>query len=235
MSGTDRYITLMSSLPHLGALFDTQLQPLSWTSLSKRLTMLDEEDAQRLKAINQFLAWREYPKRETDRNVFTRYRQLEPFLTSPTLKKVIQQRLEIRTVVAALRRQTNGQSTPPPSDENWGFGRWVSTIQRHWNASDLGLKRVFPWITTARQHIENQQTREMEQLILTVVWNHLDKLGQWHQFDFEAVVIYFQRWQVVRWWLYYQNAQADIRFTKLVNQGLGQYDNLFREGVNHVK
>ncbi|MBF0620959.1 MAG: hypothetical protein HQL54_03450 [Magnetococcales bacterium] len=234
MSNPDRYVMLISSMPYLGRLFDTRELPLSWTSLNKRLTILEAEDAKRLHRIESLFEWANEPEKQTDLDVQHRYKKVEPALTTETLRKMVHQRLEMRTVLVALRRQMRGERLPP-TDPSWGFGRWVGEIQRNWNAPGLGVDRVFTWIPKARKLLENKQTLEMERLVLSLVWTQLGQYAEWHQFDFEAVVIYVQRWKLVRWWSHYEKKQAGEKFNALVDHALGQSSGLFREDDSHER
>jgi hypothetical protein len=143
-------------------------------------------------------------------------------LTSETLKSVMQERLELRTCITALRLRKH--QTTAPSDINWGFGRWVEHINQHFKAPYFNLEGVFPWLKNAKQLLDNNDVLASERFILEIAFKQLQRYASLHHFDFEAVVIYVLKWNIIE-----RSTQANVevaknRFNELVEQGLGDFN-----------
>ncbi len=226
MAGTDCYITLMSSLPYPGKLFAAKQTPCSRYRLDSRLQMLTPEDAALLQQIEALLQWSHQPISRTDEEIVAQARALIPRLKRETLQYVVAQRMELRTTVAALRRRKRGGSAPGLR-EPWGYGRWLGHIRRHWSEPALRLERQFPWLLEANRLLSADDSVGLERLLLGVVWKCLGNAAVGHDFDFEAVVIYVLRWNIIDRWTNYSGEAARERFHTLVDLGLGRFANVF--------
>jgi hypothetical protein len=221
-----KYTTLMASLPPLGKLLDTSREPISLLKLENRLKLLDAADTATLASLSNVLAWSEQPLVRTDQEFLRDADVLLKELRQPTLIQLVRERLEMRTVITALRRRHRGEDSPPPT-RPWGFGRWVDSVERHWKDPLFGLGAVLPWLGEAQQLLEKEDLVGFERFQFSVVWALLDRLSAGHHFDFEAVVIYLNRWSLVaRWWRYNGDAALD-RFRRLVNGGMEHFTDVF--------
>ena len=147
----DRYGTLISSLPYPGELFKAKQTPLSRLNLDARLrSMLNEEDAALLCDIEDLVHWINQPIERTDAAFVKRARHLIPRIDNELIRELVEYRLELRTAMAALRRRKRGESAPRPG-EPWGYGRWLSHIQRYWSEPAFRLEGVFPWLAEANR------------------------------------------------------------------------------------
>jgi hypothetical protein len=226
MFETDKYTTLMTSLPHHGPLFAAKQTPLSRIQLETRLQMLDAEDTALLQEIEKLLNWWDHPIGRLDAEFAALVRQFMSTLKDELLYDIVLWRLELRTVVAALRRRKLGQNVPV-SLRNWGIGRWVDQIQRYWSEPGFRLEGVFPWILEANRLLHEQDTMSFERLLLELEWNGLGRAGESHYFDFTAVVIYVLRWNIIASWTRNEGQKAVKRFHALVNASLGDHAQLF--------
>ena len=224
----DTYISLISSLPIAVDLFKAKQTPLSRLNLEKRLRVLDAEDAELLKKIEDLTRWLNQPMDRTDADFVRRAKLLTENIDNEFVVKLVQNRLELRTVVAALRRRKRGDAAPA-LDEVWGVGRWVDHIRRFWNEPDFRLASVFPWIIEANRLINTDDSLGLERLILNEVWQSLGRASVEHYFDFEAVIIYVMRWDVIARWTSYDGEPAIQRFNDLVTTGLGEHAQVFAE------
>ena len=223
MSDNSKYVTLICALPYHGPLFGAVRPPLSRIRLNEYLEQLEPDDKADLDSVSLLLDWSSQTRTRDDARILSDARERVPDLQNALAREVVQWRLELRSAVAALRRRQRGESAPP-SGRDWGYGRWLSTIARHWNDSDLGLGRVYPWIDEARGLLAAGSSVELERLLLGVVWRDLERRSEGHEFDFEAVLLYCMRWEVVARWIRYQAAPAATRFEYLVREGLADID-----------
>ena len=108
-------------------------------------------------------------------------------------------RLEMRTVIAALRRRQRGEDIMAV-DHEWGYGRWQAHIRKYWREPCFRLEGVYPWLPEAANLISRGDSVALERLVLEVIWNQLQRLEDGHVFDFERVLIYLFRWDLVGRW-----------------------------------
>jgi hypothetical protein len=228
MERTTRYVMLITSLPYHGPLFGAHQTPLSRLRLSYRLKILDEVDAQALRDLSSVLEWIHQSMSVTDAELIARTKRFEEAWGEGFLSDIMRFRMEVRTIYTALRRRRRGESSPPLG-KPWGYGRWVRHIQRYWNEPGFRLQQVYPWVNEAERLIETRDSLALERLLLGIVWDYLTRISVSHEFDFEAVVIYVLRWDLIARWSSYHGARAVQRFDDLVEQGMGRYGRLFEE------
>lgn len=218
----DRYYTLMASLPALPPLFSERRPPCSRYSLEQRLQMLEPDDAEELAALGRLMMWASLPLDISDREVVALAEEVTREIRSPVIQEVTRWRMELRTVVAAIRRRAAGEPAPAKS-EIWGFGRWTRALAQNWGKSDFGLSDALPWIPDFNDRIEKMDSLGFERALLQLVWTYLSRKAEGHYFDFEAVALYTQRWDVIHRWSMYDAADAAKRFDELMKASWGGY------------
>lgn len=219
MAPIDRYLTLLTSLPAHGPLFGATQTPLSRIRLTMRLRWLEPQDAEDLALLETLIVWKDQRFEMDDEAVVRQAEQRVEAIKNDFAREHAIWRLEIRTLIAALRHRHAG-GTAPSERRRWGFGRWVPLIRRHWGEPHFRLERVFPWLPEAKRLLERGDALGLERLLLGTVWTHLERIGADHRFDFEAVVIYVICWDLVARWTGYDAETALARFDRLVNDGL---------------
>ncbi len=217
MSGADTYIMLMSSLPDLGGFLEAESPPINRLQIEERLAMLSPEDRAEIDAVTSVLSWDRIRAEDEDATVLANAERVSAALRSETLRHFVRDRLEIRTIIAALRRRHAGEEAPAP-DTRWGFGRFKETIRANWADPSFGVGRAFPWIAPAREKLESGDTAGFERLALKAVWDTIGRHADNHAFDLEAVAIYLLRWSVVDSWAQYDTAAATARFSRLLDE-----------------
>jgi len=218
----DQYVTLISSLPpHMPNLFKAKQTPISRIQLDQRLQMLQPQHANDLALIENLVHWDRLAISTTDTEMLMREEETLKHLENAFIKQIIVWRLEERTAIAALRRKHAGFDVPE-SSEPWGFGRWVRHIERHWDEPAFGLAKIIPWLADAERQVQNKNYLALERLLLSLVWNYYGRVAEGHYFDFEAVVIYVLRWDVIDRWSRYNSDAARQRLIGLVESGQGE-------------
>jgi len=215
----DEYVTLVSSLPALGPVLSAKAPPINRVQLSRRLRMLRPEHRDELEAVADLLNWARLPLTGTDAALVGRARRVIPRLSSPTLATLTRDRLEMRTLVAALRRRHAG-AQGPPRDEVWGYGRYLRQIEANWREPDFGVGRIYPWLADARACHDKRDAQGLERVLLEESWRRAVRFAIGHEFDFEAVAIYVVRWNLLDRWTRYDAEAAAARFGVLVDQAL---------------
>jgi len=215
---------LMASLPpHPLSLWDLKNKPVSRIHLERRLTLLNDTDRQQLEQIESVLHWSKVDAEnnsdaiiaaETDRIIKSSNLEL--------LKDVIAWRMEVRTLVTAIRRRKLGGGAPL-KNELWGYGQVLPFIRKNWQIEDFSLSHRFAWIQQANTLFETEQCVELEKLLLKLSWQYYETIGRAHYFDFEAVVIYVLRWNIINRWAQSNQEIAMRQFEMLVDNGLGDF------------
>ena len=184
--------------------------------------MLEPEDARELDALGRLMMWSSLPLEISDEEVVAMAEKVTHEIRSPLLKEVAEWRIELRTVIAAIRRRAAGEP-PPTSGEIWGFGRWTRALESNWAKSDFGLSGALPWISEFNERIEKMDSLGFEKSLLRLVWTYLSRKAEGHYFDFEAVALYAQRWDVLHRWTMYDSTDAAKRFEELMEASWGPY------------
>ncbi|WP_417670431.1 hypothetical protein [Roseibium sp.] len=220
MSDRHRYITLVTSFPHLGRLFSQSENPLSEFRLKQRLTMLEPMHRQLLDRVLTATTWAGVSNFDEDSQVVAQAKTvIEELKDYPALQDLVASRMETRTLITGLRRRRDGADSAGDIHV-WGFGRWRDAMAANWSDPGFGLSHFIPWVPKADQHLRSGDHIAMERLVLTEVYNHLDRAASRHQFDFAAVVIYVLRWVIVERWSRYDTAAARNRLQKLLSDVL---------------
>ena len=216
------YAMLMSSLPpHPMSLWDLKNKPVSRLHLERRLAQLNEHDRQQLVEIESILHWAKMSSGNSDALISAEAQRVIQSIDSPLLKNVITWRLELRTIIAAIRRRKLGTGAPA-KNEHWGYGSVVPLIFKNWQVDDFSLNYRFAWVKKANTFFASEQSVELEKLLLNLSWQHYENMGRSHYFDFTAVVIYVLRWNIVNRWAQCDQEIAMRQFDELVNNGLAQ-------------
>lgn len=207
------YHMLVASLPALPRIGTTDRIPINPDRLAARLRMLTPEDAAVVDRILRFTQWQNKSHLRTDAEVAEEYRALLRDTPLSSMHAAIEFRLNIRTIMAAMRRRLHAESEPP--DEEWGAGPWVHHIEKHWSHPDFKLGSVYPWIPRAREHFEKGESRQLEELLMELVWESLDRQSFGHYFEFETIIAYVFKWDILRRWLSYREEDARRQFERL--------------------
>lgn len=219
------YVMLMASLPAIGALLTDRAPPISEARLAERLKALLPEDRDELERIRDVLSWHHLDAREETASFVARANALIASIRGESVRAMLRDRLEIRTLFAALRRRHAGGEAPQRA-ETWGVGRYMETIRANWSAPDFGLGNLFAWIVPAKQRLEANDHVGLERILLEVAWAAGERHLARHQFDYEAVVHYVARWVLVDRWARYEPVTAAERFTELLDDALSNFPEL---------
>lgn len=225
MRDSHRYVMLLSSLPYHGPLFSARVTPLSRIRLQERLSLLDAEDLAEVDAMAGLLDWYRHPVQKTDEEIVRLAKRTIPQLRSSFARELLTWRLEMRTLIAALRRRRDGRDISSEEHE-WGYGRWLTQIRKYWNEPCFRLEGVHPWLPEAARFMEMGDPVALERHMLETVWNYLQRMEDGHVFDYERVLIYLFRWDLVGRWTVADAEVAESRYTALIEDGL--------EDINHV-
>lgn len=209
------YIMLVSSLPHSERLFKAKQPPLSRERLDRRLGLMSGEDQACLIRIERLLSWDRHALEETSEEAIALERETLQGLPSEALRALVRERLEMRTLLAALR-----QRAFLSPQEFVGHGSIARRIRTNWSAPTFALEGRYPWLTKAHDLHQQGDTLALERLILETTLQQLQRRRADHRFDFEAVVIYVLTWSIYDRWAKANAVAAAERFKELAAEGL---------------
>jgi hypothetical protein len=219
------YYMLMASLPPIEPLFSESRTPISRRQLEKRLEMLSPGDGRELRAVVDLMHWHRLPMDTLDQQIVERAEHVFDGLRCSLLREEARFRIELRSIVAALRRRAAGEP-PPARGEKWGYTGLTGWIGRMWSRPDFGLSATHPWVTAVNQAIIEGDALAAERLQLQTSFWHHERAAAGHYFDFESAALYVLRWDIVHRWTSYDESEADARYEELVTEGLGDYSSL---------
>lgn len=215
----EHYITLMASLPALGPMLAAKHAPINRIRLESRLRQLHPEHRSELQSVADLLAWHRLPLTGVDAEFVRHAGRVIPSLKSETLAVLTRDRMELRTLVAALRRRHQGHDAPA-ADVLWGYGRFLNRIRANWREPGFGVEQSFRWILSAHTALENQESTRLEHILIEAAWRQAERLSVSHHFDFEAVALYIVRWNLLNRWTRYDAQAAAARFQELLTDAL---------------
>lgn len=214
-----KYTLLLSSLPVQPAgLFTSRLPVISRIQLDKRLALLDAADAADLARIEGLLHWSKMHDWD-DATIINSGQTELALIRSDFLRDIVSWRLELRTLLTALRRRHAGE-TITAAEPFYGFGGHLPFIRRYWQKPDFGLGNTLPWLKQAQQLIAENKPLALDKLMLELNWKHYHRLSVGHYFDFPAVVLYVLRWYLINRWVSYDQDRALLRFNELISAGM---------------
>lgn len=187
--------------------------------LKERLTMLWPEDAKLIDSVASFIIWYRQPMERSDQEMSSVYKQLMESINNPVIREMINLRIDIRSIVVALRRRYRGLPAPKHG-ELWGMGRWILHIEKHWDDQNLKLAAVYPWIPQVREYLENGNALELERLQMNQVWEGVDRLVDKNHFGIDVILSYLFKWNMLQRWLANNVNAAKIRFNELVSEAM---------------
>jgi Protein of unknown function (DUF2764) len=218
---SNTYYMLICSLSTLPPRFDVDRLPITLERLQARLRMLEPEDAQTISRMLDILAWSRQGAEATDTAVVQRYGALMQEVTNPLVREVVAANMDVRMILAALRRRRHGLGPPTV-----GVGPWFAHIRRNFNQPDFRLGHVFPWIQPFAHLLEHGDGLTLYRRMLGETWAYLKKRAEDYYFSFEAVVLYIARWDIIRHWQQLQAERGRAIFEALVTEALGEYAKL---------
>ena len=111
MSRSDQYIMLMTGLPYHASLLSAKQTPLSRLKLESRLGVLEPKDAEQLQLVAGTVHWLALQSLSSDAAAVNLARHNLGLIELPLLQDIVRNRLELRTLIAALRRRKRGGPT----------------------------------------------------------------------------------------------------------------------------
>jgi hypothetical protein len=212
------YYTVVASLPHLPYFANAERLPLSRLRLEQRLRMLDADETRQILQAEFLAGWRlPAGKLESGGKIAAQYKTMLQSISQPVLREFVEYRLDLQTVVAALRIRQAGHD-PEQYPGSWGIGHLVKHIEAHWDAPDFRLGTVFPWVQEANSYLAASDAMALDRLLMDTVWRKLSRLGDRRPFGFEAITAFVFKWDILQAWLQRDASAAKQRFQVLIEE-----------------
>ncbi|MEM8667832.1 MAG: DUF2764 family protein [Planctomycetota bacterium] len=213
------YYTLIASLPTLPAHFEVARAPISAPRLRQLLRQLTDEDHETLHQLHHFFAWDRQVIDASDEEIQKRYEALMQNKQS-VIREIVNHRINVRTVVAGLRRRRDGLGPPEAA------GELVDQISRRWQDPTFGLGRRFPWIERFADRMVQGEAVEADRVLFEFTWQTWSRLAARYNFSFEAIPLYVARWEIIDRWTSRDEDAGLLRFQQLTRNALGDYASL---------
>jgi hypothetical protein len=221
MIRSNTYYTLIASLPALPRHFAVERLPITRIRLEERLRMLEPEDARIIDGMAEFLVWDRQPVDVTDEGLIRHYREFMESTTNPLVRCLLEDRMDVRTILSGLRRRRKGLGPPPAAGPLGGH------VARHWKHPHFELAPRFPWIEKVDQLLHEDRPMEIARILAEDVWNQWTRAAEQYYFTFEAVILYAARWELVYRWTSRDAELGSRKFEQLVTETLGEYADLY--------
>ncbi|KTD45256.1 V-type ATP synthase subunit A [Legionella quinlivanii] len=216
------FYMLVTSLPRMPADFKIEALPISRLQLEKRLKLLTDEQLSLLYAIENLLWKSWYSPHQSVDDTKTQYQALDT-KSSDFIRNISRWFLELRSILAAMRMRNAHLGQPDDPDHYW-ISRWQKRLNNQWEVSDFGLKKVYPWLPKINMEISENNTVAVEEFVLNKIWNYLAKIETGHYFDFDAIVIYLLRWNVINYWSGYRSSNLLDEVEQLIQRVEAELD-----------
>lgn len=197
---------VLASLPRHGDLFAARRPPVTPATLDRRLALLPADFRSELDAIETVLDWAQVQAQPDDAAALAQARGVLARLTSPLLRAVVEDRLAMRSVIAAIRWRRAGR-TAPASRDAWGFSPLSFRISQRWTQPGFGLGPGEAWAARVVASLGAGDTLAAERAILGEAWRRLGQVRVADPHGLEAVALYVLRWRLIDRWTR-RNAQA---------------------------
>ncbi|HBE71219.1 MAG TPA: DUF2764 domain-containing protein [Planctomycetaceae bacterium] len=214
-----KYFTLIASLPNLPRHFDVEHLPITRQSLKERLEMLTPEDRALQKQLAEFFDWDRQPLDRSD-NEFARELARIETIEHSLIRRIVRSRMEVRTIVSALRRRLAGGTGPVP------VGSLAEHIARNWDDPTFKLGSRLPWVERFSSCLIAGDTMNAEQTLLGHTWQAWCTLATEFTFSFEAVILYVARWEILYRWHSRNVSNGQQRFDSMIEETLGGHAEL---------
>ncbi len=219
-----RYYQLVASLPALPDFRRTRLLPLSRLRLEERLALLHADDRAELMRAERLVSWRRQPVSRTTEQIVAMYDEVMATTRNRDLRETVDFRMNMRTVMVALRLRRQGGGAP---SGRWGTGPYTRIVEARWAEPEFGLAAVFPWVPEAQAFLDQGDAMELEKLLMGQSWRKLSRIADANPFGFEQVFAFAYKWDILHRWLSYDAGKARERFEELILEVTSDHQELF--------
>jgi len=212
------YYLLIASLPALPRHFEVKHAPIPPFLLEQRLKLLPEEDAARLNELIDFLIWDRQSIDRTEQEVIDEYLRFESLPHYDVIRLLVEHRMNVRTLVCGLRNREIGREPPE------GVGPFLPIMRKKWQEPFFGLEQRFPWLESFERERKAGNAVAAERILLQATWRRWSRMAAEYTFSFEAIVLYYARWEIITRWTSRNAKRGETRFDQLVTKVLESHE-----------
>lgn len=217
MSSED-YTTILCSLPHLVDPFQYQRQSISLVQLQKRMNMLSYDDYVWLNKLRQLFYWGGITLDQDEVALVKKAQRFMDELDNSDIRSWLFWRMDIRSIISAMRRRRQGESAP--KGKLWAYGKYIQHIQNNWTSPCFKLEYRYPFLPEIDKHLNNGESFELERCLLKAIWHFYNTRQPSEPHGFASVVLYLMKWDLIDRWRQYDTEKGAQRFAHLVDQCL---------------
>tara|TARA_R110001592_G_scaffold52649_9_gene161381 strand:- start:104186 stop:104893 length:708 start_codon:yes stop_codon:yes gene_type:complete len=217
MSSED-YTALLCSLPHLVNPFKYQSQSISLVQLQKRMNMLSYDDYVWLNKLRQLFYWGGISLDQDEAVLVKQAQRFMDELNNDNIKSWLLWRMDIRSIISAMRRRKQGQSAPKGT--LWAYGNYINHIENNWSSPCFKLENRYPFLPEIEKHLKAGESFELECCLLKAVWHFYSTRQPENEYSFAAVILYLMKWDLIDRWRQYDTELGAQRFSQLVQECL---------------
>lgn len=222
MSNNVKYVDLITSLPYNGNLFSSKEIPISRIRLDIFLNRLEEEDLRTLlkyeKIINSHATYRDIK----DQIFFNKVGDFLEKISNNLIKELLTERTKLIILIGFLRKKVLDEKIEY-NIKSETFSSFISYLKNHSELPDLGLSHKYPWIIQLIKLMKEGNSVAAERIILAFIWKYLFKISCIYEFNFEAIILYITRWNIIERWVNYNSEEAKKRMVTITDNILEDY------------
>jgi hypothetical protein len=197
---------------------------MSRRRVEERLAYLHEDDLAELTQAEGLVSWHRQPVTRTSDEITEMYDELMATTRNRALRSIVEFRMNMRSVIVALRLKRLGRRAPAG---RWGVGPYTRMIESRWAEPEFGLVAVFPWIPTVQEFLDSGDAMGLEGLLMDQSWRQLSRVADRHPFGFEQVFAFVFKWDILHRWLSYDAEKARESFEELILEVTRDHQDLF--------
>jgi len=127
---------------------------------------------------------------------------------------------DLRNIITAI----NSRKYNVEVDEQLIGEAYVNQQLRRSSASDFGLSQAYPFIEQLHEHIQEQQVPELEHLMDSLLWEHLDNLTRFSYFGSHRLLAYTLQLFMVKKWSWLKPDKGKERLHHLIDQMMEKFE-----------
>tara|TARA_R110002072_G_scaffold99983_2_gene219955 strand:- start:4296 stop:4967 length:672 start_codon:yes stop_codon:yes gene_type:complete len=209
------YTALLCSLPHLVDPFQYQRQSISLVQLQKRMNMLNYDDYVWLNKLRHLFYWGGITLDQDEETLVKIANRFLSEIKNEDIKSWLLWRMDIRSIISAMRRRKEGQSAP--KGILWGYGNYIHHISNNWASPCFKLEHRYPFLPEIKKHLQVSKSYDLERCLLTAIWHFYSTRQPTEPYGFSAVVLYLMKWDLIDRWRQYDTEIGAERFSQLVS------------------
>lgn len=213
----NQYVYVATRLPYLTNIFSYTKEPIVYAKWQEIIADLTEAHQQELLEIQKITKWGAGVEKFTMAEYFQHAdKLLRHYKKNTCIYNILFSTVNLRIYVAVLRLQ---QTNNPIAMDFAGtiFETTIDNIIAKQKLPYFGMEYEYPWIKDALPYLRADKSFEFERFLLNHHWQLLAKMSANNWFNFNAIVIFMLKMNLIRRWLKYDAERAKSRLENMIN------------------